>query len=107
MSQMEATQNKNDEPFVKAEIDNMEVQVGTLNWRDHDISSGSIDITLANGTVIKIKCSTSDISGETITADVKIWNMNDTEIVVFSDKVSKKTTRKELGQWTSINKVVE
>lgn len=104
---MEATQNKNDEPFVKAEIDNMEVSLGTLNYRKHGITSGEIKIVLPNGTRIDIQCKTHDETGTIVSPTIQVFNINDTEITIFDDKVSKQKVQFEKTTWTEIQKVVE
>lgn len=104
---MEATQIKNDEPFVKAEIDNMKVELGFMNYKKDGITSGEIEIWLPNGTRIDIQCKSIDESGDIISPSIQIFDINNSEITVFDDKVSKKRVNFRKTIWTEIKKVVE
>jgi len=87
------------------DILNMEITPGIHHWDGTDkdgMTCGSLEITLPNGTGIRI-CSVMRDDGS-ISCEISIHEINDTKLTIFS-KV-KKSLRSSMGTiWTKISGV--
>jgi hypothetical protein len=88
------------------DILNMEITPGIHQWSElfdkKGVTCGSLEITLPNGTDIRI-CSVVRDDGTT-SCEISIHNINDTRLTIFS-KV-KKSIRRSMGtMWTKISGV--
>lgn len=102
----------NGEPYIDADIRNMEISVGSQNWDlDQDpsyhskMTSGEIEVRLPNGTRIDIQAAVEDDWDE---CTITIFRLNSTEINILekSSTVTKRAQGKEFT-YTQIKKVKE
>ena len=94
------------EPRIEADIANLKIEVGTQNWVSGNMESGQIDVSLPNGTKVRIQAS---VEGDWNNCTIKIHRLNDTEITLFekSSTITKRGQKiKGVSKFTKITKRV-
>jgi hypothetical protein len=100
------TTTKNGEPRIDADIANLKIEAGSLNWDEGNMKSGEIEVSLPNGTKVCIQAS---VSGDWNKCTIGIHRLNDTEITLYekSSTITKRAQKiKGESRFTKINKKV-